>query len=802
MAIDSSANLLFNISADPSAAQANIGRFRGLLSKDLGAMGAEFSSWSNSVFGNLTTVSGGFAAVGAALAAGVVAAAGAMSAAADKAATYALEIGKGSARTGIAAEEMSKLRYAADFAGVKYESLVNGLTRFASTIDKARDSTSQQAAAFHRMGISQAEIEAGSRNMLPLLYRVTDAFHDQMTQVERSAMARELFSRGGIELVGMLGRGSAALKEFGDEAARLGLIMSGEDVLAAKELKASLHELHAMSEALALSFGKLSMPIKTDFLIGIQGMIGGMKAALTGGSGDLASLIRNFATGFAVASTEAAERIKRNVRAGMDGIGEGLEAPGKTAKEATADFWGLTNVLEQLRAKSAAAQGEEAKLGQEFAHLRLELGKTGAEFVKLRDAGKLDPEAIKREQAAMGGMFSALMKAEQGAYKELFAKRDAAVEAAGVDLQQRLLAQQERTAEGERAAWEEEIVKLTAHLTKAKTLTVANEALIGELKKAGHYKIAREQNDAFVRELESLQHHLAGIFQARHTNIERLKWQYDQDLVKFGQVEEAKSLKAESTEEEREIIRRQYDMNRAAAFARYGEEMTALYNSQGWRGLFGAEFAQGLRGNEAMLREWAYSSQQSLMMVRVASESLKEMALSAFGSFGQAMGQNIASAIVYKKSIGEAMRAAAAESLAALSARALTEAIFSTAYGFILLAQRDFTGASQAFTAAAMFGAVGVAAAVAGRAIAPSQAGAAGGRAEAGGAGAATGIGGGAGGAAGAGRGETRVAIYIQGHVIGPSGIEELTDIINEAVVGRDVRLIATGVKYGGTVAR
>jgi hypothetical protein len=178
------------------------------------------------------------------------------------------------------------------------------------------------------------------------------------------------------------------------------------------------------------------------------------------------------------------------------------------------------------------------------------------------------------------------------------------------------------------------------------------------------------------------------------------------------------------------------------------------------------------------------------------------MGLQAFGSFGQAMGQNIAAAIVYKKSIGEAMRTAAAESLAALSARALTEAIFATAYGFILLAQRDFTGASQAFTAAAMFGSVGVAAAVAGRAIAPSQAGAAAGRAETSGAGAAGGVGGGAaGGGAGGGAG-TRVAIYIQGHVIGPSGIEELTDIINEAVVGRDVRLIATGVKQLGTVAR
>jgi hypothetical protein len=798
MSIDSSANLLFNISADPSAAQSNITAFRGLLSKDLGAMGAEFEGWSKKVFGNLTTVSGGFAAVGAALAAGVVAAAGAMSAAADKAADYALKIEDGGEKTGIASEDMSKLHYAARMTETRYEALVGGLTKFASTIDKARDATSQQAAVFHRMGISQAEIEAGSRNMLPLFYRVTDAFKDQMTAVERTAVARDLFSRGGAELVEMLKRGSGALRDMGDEATRLGLIITEQDIVAAKELKAEMAFLKAETEALTLSLGKLSMPLKTDFLIGVEGMIGGMKAALAGGSGDLMGLIRNFTTGFAVASVEAAERIQRNVRAGMQGVGEGLEPPEGT-KKVTQDFWGLTNVLEQLRAKSAAAQGEEAKLGQEFAHLRLELGKAGEEFKKLRDSGKLDPEAIKREQAALLGMFPALIKAESGAWQELIDKRAAAVEAAGVDLQQRLLGQQERTAEGERAAWDAEIVRLTAHLAKAKTLTEANQALIAEVHRAGLYKIAREQNEAFVRELATLQHELAATFGARQTNAERLKWQYDQDLVKFGEVEEAKTLKTASSEAEREIIRRQYDMNRAAAFARYGEEMTALYNSQGWQGLFGAEFAQRIRGNEALLREWAYSADQSLMMVRVAAESLREMAVKTFGQFAQAMGQNIAQAIVYKKSIGEAMRAAAAETMAAIAAESFVQAIYATAIGFIRLAQHDYVAAGQAFQAAGIFAGVGVAAAVAGRAIAPKQAGAG----AAGGAG--EGVSGG-GSAAGASEAQEtrgpRVQIIINGHIVGRQGIEEMMQMMNEAVRDRDVSLVASGVKNNTRLLR
>ena len=96
---------------------------------------------------------------------------------------------------------------------------------------------------------------------------------------------------------------------------------------------------------------------------------------------------------------------------------------------------------------------------------------------------------------------------------------------------------------------------------------------------------------------------------------------------------------------------------------------------------------------------------------------------------------------------------------------------------------------------------MGAAAAVAGRALAPKSASGAGAGAGSG-AGAEASTGGassetGAGGASG-----PRIAIYIQGHVIGRSGVEELTDIINEAVVGRDVRLVATAVKQVGAVAR
>ena len=44
--------------------------------------------------------------------------------------------------------------------------------------------------------------------------------------------------------------------------------------------------------------------------------------------------------------------------------------------------------------------------------------------------------------------------------------------------------------------------------------------------------------------------------------------------------------------------------------------------------------------------------------------------------------------------------------------------------------------------------------------------------------------------------------IYISGPIVGVSEIEELTDMINEAVVGRDVRLISTQTKQNTRVTQ
>ncbi len=70
-------------------------------------------------------------------------------------------------RTGLTAEQMSGLGFAAKATGVEYDSLLSGLVKFEAGIVKAAGGTGPQAEAFRRLGISQADIQAGKRICFP-----------------------------------------------------------------------------------------------------------------------------------------------------------------------------------------------------------------------------------------------------------------------------------------------------------------------------------------------------------------------------------------------------------------------------------------------------------------------------------------------------------------------------------------------------------------------------------------------------------------------------------------------------------
>ncbi len=202
-----------------------------------------------------------------------------------------------------------------------------------------------------------------------------------------------------------------------------------------------------------------------------------------------------------------------------------------------------------------------------------------------------------------------------------------------------------------------------------------------------------------------------------------------------------------------------------------------------------------LERNQQIAQLWKTQLVANLTEVLNVSQDLSVELERSFMQFDSALGANIANAIIWQKSIGDAFSKAAVQAITSIAQESLVRAIYSTALGFYLLAIQDYRGAAAAFEAAAMYGAVGGAAALAGRAVAGTETSASSAsssitRSQSGSSKASSA--GNAAGASGQSAAQKPVQIIFQGPVYGgQAGIDELVRHITQAVTERDVNLVA-----------
>jgi hypothetical protein len=206
-----------------------------------------------------------------------------------------------------------------------------------------------------------------------------------------------------------------------------------------------------------------------------------------------------------------------------------------------------------------------------------------------------------------------------------------------------------------------------------------------------------------------------------------------------------------------------------------------------------------LNRNRQMAQLWKTDLVAVFAEALNASENLSNSLGRSFLLFDTALGINIANAVIWQKSIGEAFRKAALQAVSSIAQEALVRAIYASALGFYLLAIQDYRGAALAFKSAALYGAVGGAAALAGRALAGPEVT----EGEQGATARRPGevapeyiVSGQAANAAPAAQTQKTVQIIFQGPVYGgQAGIDELVRHVSAAVQNRDVHLVATRVK-------
>lgn len=214
------------------------------------------------------------------------AAAAGLIAATKAAADYGDQLDAMSQRTGVAVEDLAKLQYAAQLSDTSAEALGKGLTVLSTLMAGAAAGAAGSSALFEKYGIALRNSDGSVRGSSDVLGDLAEVFSNLPDGVQRTALAVEFFGKKvGPELIPLLLNGRDGLKALGDEAERLGLVMSKEQTAAAAAFNDNLDRLAALSKSTGIAIGNELIPW-------VNKMVGEMNAAAKSSDGFWMSFLK------------------------------------------------------------------------------------------------------------------------------------------------------------------------------------------------------------------------------------------------------------------------------------------------------------------------------------------------------------------------------------------------------------------------------------------------------------------------------------------------------------------------------
>ena len=163
-------------------------------------------------------------------------------------AEYADEVDKSSQKTGIAAERIQGLQFAAKMSDISAQGLNESLKKLAKAMEGAGSAGNKGAEAFAAVGIKASDLKGMKTD--DALLKIADAFANSQDGAGKAAVAMELFGKSGTDMIPFLNKGSASINELMEQAQKMGLVMSGDALSSASQLDDQFKLMDAQIEGL------------------------------------------------------------------------------------------------------------------------------------------------------------------------------------------------------------------------------------------------------------------------------------------------------------------------------------------------------------------------------------------------------------------------------------------------------------------------------------------------------------------------------------------------------------------------
>lgn len=157
-------------------------------------------------------------------------------------------IGDAAARSGVAVESLSRLKFAAEQNNASFESLTIGVKKLQDNLSNAARGSSEAESAFNSLGLDAAALKG--KTLEQQLSTIADRFKLVTSAEDQTRIAADLFGKSGADLIPLLNQGSAGIAALTAEADRLGITLTGSMSAAIDTTDRAVKQLQATLQSL------------------------------------------------------------------------------------------------------------------------------------------------------------------------------------------------------------------------------------------------------------------------------------------------------------------------------------------------------------------------------------------------------------------------------------------------------------------------------------------------------------------------------------------------------------------------
>lgn len=146
-----------------------------------------------------------------------------------------------SRNTGFSVEELQKMQYASELVDVSMDQMTGSVQKLTKQMASGNK-------AFETLGVSITDENGNMRDAVEVWYDSLEALSKVEDGTLRDQLSMELFGKSAMEMSGIVDDGGQALRELGQEAEDMGLILSEDAVGAAGEFNDAIDKLKSQTQ--------------------------------------------------------------------------------------------------------------------------------------------------------------------------------------------------------------------------------------------------------------------------------------------------------------------------------------------------------------------------------------------------------------------------------------------------------------------------------------------------------------------------------------------------------------------------